>query len=128
MKSASLARQKGMSFWGFIWSAVIVVCISYLLVISIPHYINNQKLYRALEDLAVEPGIMNMNRHSMIRLLNRKLNIDYADNIVNLNTAFKVRNVDAKKELSINYELVVPVFYNVSLLFDFENSVLTRHK
>jgi hypothetical protein len=86
--------------------------------------VNNQKLYNSLVSLAEEPGVMTMHRADMIRRLNKKLNIDFADRIVNINKAFKVKTIEGKRDLSIDYELVVPVAYNVSLLFDFENHVL----
>jgi hypothetical protein len=124
MKFQNIAKQKGLSFWSFIWTAVMVVCISYLLIIGIPPYLGNQKLYRGLERLAEEPKIHSMSRITMIKLLNRQLNIDYADNIVNLDTAFRARNADGNKALSINYEMVIPVFYNISLLLDFKNEVI----
>lgn len=117
-------NQHGLSFWGFIWGVVLFISICYLLIISIPPYLNNQKLYRSLEDLAMEPTILTMHRAQMIRLLNRKLNIDYVDTIVNINKAFKIKSIEGKRDLSIDYELVVPVAYNVSLLFDFKNHVL----
>ena len=69
---------------------------------------------------------MSMSRGAMIRSLNRKLNIDFADTVVNLDKTFKVRNVDGGKDLSIDYELVVPLAYNISLLFDFQNHVIAK--
>jgi hypothetical protein len=128
MKFQNIAKQKGFTFWSFIWSAVMVVCISYLLIIGIPPYLGNQKLYRGLERLAEEPKIHSMNRTTMIKLLNRQLNIDYADSIVDLNSAFRAHNTNGNKALSINYEMVIPVFYNVSLLLDFKNEVIAIRK
>ena len=126
MKFQNKFKQNGLTFWGFIWGCVLVVCTAYLLVIGIPPYLNNQKLYRALESLTEEPSVMSMSRAAMIRSLNRKLNIDFADTIVNLDKTFKVRNVDGNKDLSIDYELVVPLAYNISLLFDFQNHVIAK--
>ena len=126
MKFQNKYKQSGLTFWGFVWGSVLVVCIAYLLVIGIPPYLNNQKLHRSLESLAEEPDVMSMSRASMIRSLNRKLNIDFADTIVNLDKTFKVKNVDGNKDLSIDYELVVPLAYNISLLFDFKNHVIAK--
>ena len=89
MKFQNKYKQRGLSFWGFIWGSVLVVCTAYLLVIGIPPYIDNRKLHNALESLTEEPRIMEMSRAKMIRLLNRKLNIDYGDRIVNLD-AFQI--------------------------------------
>ena len=48
--------------------------------------------------------------------------------IVNLNKAFKVKNLNKNRELYIDYEVVVPLAYNVSLLFDFNNHVFAPLK
>ena len=117
-------NQKGVTFWGFIGGVIMIVMCCYLLILGIPPYLNNEKLNRALEDLASEPKVMEMHRVQMINRLNRKLNIDYGKDIVDLKQAFKVKTLNnSKKRLSINYELVVPVAYNVSLLFNFKNEV-----
>ena len=124
MKLHFIKSQRGATFWSFIWGIVLFVCFCYVLILSIPPYVNNQKLFNALESLAEEPGIMTMHRAQMIKRLKRKLNIDFGDQIVNIDKAFKVKSVEGKRDLSIDYELVVPVAYNVSLLFDFQNHVL----
>jgi hypothetical protein len=128
MKYQRLDKQKGLSFWVFIWGAVLAICFTYIIIIGLPPILGNQKIYRSLEHLAEEERVMTMSRRQMVRLLNRKLNIDYADTIVNINKAFKFKNFEGRRELSIDYELVVPVVYNVSLLYDFENHVLTPKK
>ena len=128
MNFRSKSKQSGFSFWAFIWSATLVVCFCYLLIIGIPPYLDNQKLYTGLERLSEEPGIHDMSRSTMISLLNRQLNIDYAINVVDLKNAFQVRNVNGNRALTINYEKVIPVAYNVSLLFDFKNEVIAIRK
>ena len=125
MKFNNPRAQRGLSFWYFIWQVVLFICLAYLLIIGIPPYLDNAKLKRALESLAEEPRVMQMSKPQMIKLLNRKLNIDIADDIVNLKQVFKVKNVEGRKELSIDYEIAVPVVYNISMLLDFENHVLT---
>ena len=67
---------------------------------------------------------MTASRNSLLRVLKRRLNIDSADTYVNLNKAFAVKNVKEGKEMSVDYEVVVPLFYNAALLFDFKNSVV----
>ena len=128
MKFQRLNKQKGLSFWVFIWSAVLAICFTYLIIIGLPPFLDNQKIYRSLEHLAEEETIMTMSRLHMVRLLSRKLNIDYADTIVDVRKVFKYKNFEGRRELSIDYELVVPLVYNVSLLYDFQNHVLTPKK
>ena len=84
MKFNNPRAQRGLTFWYFIWQVVLFICLAYLLIIGIPPYLDNAKLKRALEALAEEPRVMQMSKPQMIKLLNRKLNIDIADDIVNL--------------------------------------------
>lgn len=119
----TLKKQRGLGFWSFVWSAAVVVLVAVLLIKTIPVYVDNMKLRRVLEDLADQPNIMQTHRLEMIRSLERKLYIDYAHEIVDIKKAFKVKNLKGKRELSIDYERVVPLAYNASLLFDFKNHV-----
>lgn len=128
MQSDIVGKQHGVTFWGFVWSTALFVALSIVLVKSVPPYINNRKLVHALEQLASDPKIMLMQRRQMLRNLNRMLNIDYADTIVDLNRAFKVRNLKGQRELYIDYEVVVPLAYNASLLFEFKNHVFAPLK
>jgi len=119
-----MRKQKGMSFWGFVWGAALFICLAVVLVKAIPPYMNNKKINSALEKLPEERGVMTASRNSLLRVLKRRLNIDSADTYVNLNKAFAVKNVKEGKEMSVDYEVVVPLFYNAALLFDFKNSVV----
>jgi len=122
-KERLMFRQRGLGFWSFIWSAAVLVLVAVLLIKTIPVYTDNMKLRSALEDLADRSDIMQVHRRELIRSLENKLYIDYAHEIVDLKKAFKVKNVSGKRELSIDYERVVPLAYNASLLFDFKNHV-----
>ena len=125
MNFNNLRNQRGISFWYFIWQVVLFICLSYILIIGIPPYLDNAKIKRALTSLAEDDRVNSMSRAEIVKRLNRKLNIDVADDIVSVRETLRIRNVDGRKELSMNYEMVVPVAYNVSLLLDFENRVLT---
>lgn len=121
-------RQKGLSFWGLVWGAAVFIILTIGLVKSLPPYLNNHKIKNALIEMTEEPGIQTMQRRKVLRLINRKLNIDYADDVVNLNKALKIKNVKGRRQLSVNYEVVVPLAYNASFLFDFKNEVIVPSK
>ena len=55
--------------------------------------------------------------------MKRRLNIDYADDYVDLDDAFAVYKVKGVRHMTINYEVVVPLVANAALLFDFQNEV-----
>ena len=128
MKFSNPSTQRGLSFWYFIWQVVFFICVSYILIIGIPPYLDNAKIQRALDSLVEERPVQTMSRAQIVKALNRKLNIDVADDIVLVSKVLKIKPVDGRKELRIDYEVVVPVVYNISLLMDFENSALSQRQ
>ena len=128
MKFSNPSTQRGLSFWYFIWQVVFFICVSYILIIGIPPYLDNAKIQRALDSLVEERSVQTMSRSQIVKALNRKLNIDIADDIVQVAKVLKIKPVDGRKELRIDYEVVVPVVYNLSLLMDFENSALSQRQ
>ena len=119
-----MRKQRGLSVWGFIWAAILVICILVLGMRSVPPYLANQKINTALNLLAEERDVMTASRTTLLRKMKRRLNIDYADTYVNLDKAFTVKKVKGARELSVNYEVLVPIAYNAYLLFDFKNEIL----
>jgi len=119
-----MRKQRGLSVWGFIWTAILVICILVLGMRSVPPYLANQKINNALNLLTEERDVMTASRTTLLRKMKRRLNIDYADTYVNLDKAFTVKNVKGAREMSVNYEVLVPIAYNAYLLFDFKNEVL----
>lgn len=117
-------RQKGISFWGFVWGAAFLICTTVILVRSIPPYLNNSKIGNALQLLSEEQNVMTASRANLLKKIKRRLNIDYADEYVNLNEAFKVKTLKQGRQITVDYEVVVPLFYNANLLFIFDNELL----
>ncbi len=120
-------KQRGLSFWGFVWGAAFFICVTIILVRSIPPYLNNQKLHNALNALTEERTVMTDSRIQLLRKLKRRLNIDYADDYVDLDSAFTVKTIKGVRHMSINYEVVVPLVANAALLFDFKNEIQVSH-
>ncbi|MEJ2178188.1 MAG: DUF4845 domain-containing protein [Gammaproteobacteria bacterium] len=119
-----MRKQRGLSVWGFVWVAALVICVAILAVRSVPPYLNNQKINNALNLLLEESDVMTASRISLLRKMKRRLNIDYADTYVDLDKAFTVKSIKGGRQMTVNYEVLVPVAYNAYLLFDFKNEVL----
>lgn len=118
-----MRKQRGLSFWGFVWGAAFFIFMTIIAVRAIPPYMNNQKLNKALNALTEERDVMTKSRIQLLRSLKRRLNVDYADNYVDLDSAFAIQNVKGVRHMTINYEVVVPLLLNAYLLFDFQNEV-----
>ena len=53
-----MQKQRGLSFWGFVWAAAFFIIVTIVAVRSIPPYLNNQKLNAALQALTEERTVM----------------------------------------------------------------------
>ncbi len=118
-----MKKQRGISFWGFVWAAAFLICVTVVAVRSIPPYLNNEKINKVLQLLVEERNIMTTSRARILKRMKLRLNIDYADNYVNLDKAFQIKNVKGVRVMTVNYEVVVHLVHNAFLLFDFKNKV-----
>ncbi len=116
-------KQSGWTFWSVSAIVLIVVVLALLFMRLFPPYFDNLKLQDALDELASDPRVANMTRRQIVKELDNKLYIDYAHEIVDLNESLLVDKSDKKLVITIDYEVVVPLVYNLSALINFANRV-----
>jgi Tfp pilus assembly major pilin PilA len=120
--AVSSARfQKGATLWGMLGVIAIILFFSMLIIKIVPSYIENQKFQKALDNLAEDQNAVRMNRYQMIKSLTNRLYIDMADETLDLGEAFTITKTRDARVLTISYEKVIPMAYNISVLLDFEN-------
>ena len=113
-------KQKGIAFWGLVWGAAFFILVAILATKSIPVYLTNGKIATALERLQEDREVLTASRSTLLKNLKRRLNIDFAVTAVNFDKAFKVKKLKSGgRELSVDYEVVIGLVHNASLLFDF---------
>ena len=125
---SAIGKQRGVSFWGLVWGAALFISLTAIMVRSLPPYLNDQKINKALNLLIEERSVMTDTRITLLRKMKRRLNIDYADEYVDLDKAFQVKRVKDKRVMTVNYEVVVHLLYNANLLFIFENEVIAARE
>ncbi len=119
MRSRTL--QNGISFWGLL--VVAAVSIFFLLVFFkvLPSYIENAKVKTALAGVASQPNAVSMEKNEIKAALDRRFNIDDV-NDVDLSKTLFVEKKPGVTTMRITYERRVPLFYNVTILLDFNES------
>ena len=113
-----MQRQKGLTLIGFIFIAAIVAALGIIAFRAIPiynEYFTVKKIIKSINTEASEVTPADIRNQFVL-----KASADYVSDI-------KPRDLDITREngrivVSVTYSKTVPLFANVSLLFDFETS------
>jgi flagellar biogenesis protein FliO len=120
---AGPGRQRGWTIWSLSFVFLFIAFSAWLTMKLSPPYFDNQRLVEGLKKLSVKPGFGTMERTQLIRELDNILYLDYAHTVVDLNKALSVERTKTEKRVRVNYEVIVPLLYNVSALLEFQNEV-----
>ena len=115
--------QKGASMWGLLFGISLFVLFALITMKLVPAYLDNNKIISALDSLSEQPGVGNWSRRQIINRVSDTLYIDMASDLLELNEALTIIRQKQTKLISIDYERVIPMAFNISALLDFENSV-----
>ncbi|WP_346836835.1 DUF4845 domain-containing protein [Microbulbifer sp. SAOS-129_SWC] len=121
--TASLRRQRGMSYWG--WLVVVAVCGFILTCVSKmgPGYIDSYYVGEGLKQLAQEPNLRDMSRSDIKRELDKYFMLN---NVRGQPTkSVKILRGADSMLVSIDYELRQPLFYNVDVVMKFNKQLNT---
>ncbi len=115
-------NQSGWTFWTVSVAVIILLVLVLLFMRLFPPYFDNLKLQEALDSIADDPRVTNMTRRQIIAELDKILYIDFADEIVDLKESLTIEKTSKLMSIVIDYEVVVPLVYNVSALLEFNNT------
>lgn len=114
-------KQSGWTFWSLSAVVILVVLLAVLFMRLFPPYFDNLKLQEAMDKIVEDPRITNMTRRQVIQELDNILYIDYAHEVVDLKESLTLEKKDKIMTIAVDYEVVVPLVYNISALLDFKN-------
>lgn len=120
MNKAMPAAQRGLSFFGFLLGAVILVLVSITGLKLIPAYMQDAEIKNLFVAIANDPEMQSASPRDIKLSFNKRASID------NIN-AIKADDVEIAREdgrlvLSASYSVKIPLVANVSLFLDFNPS------
>ena len=121
--AGTLRRQCGLSLPRLLLGMVLLIFGGNILLLTVPVYLNNDKIESAVRRVAAQPDIGAVSKGEIVSRIKRYLDVDYAHGTVDINESLKIKKSRDKLELQVDYETVVPLFANVSLLLKFENHI-----
>lgn len=120
---SNIRKQKGASMWMLVFGSALIVLFALVTMKLVPAYLDNNKVVNALESLKDQPGVGRWTRRQILDRVDNTLYIDLASDLLNLNEALVITKSKSMRVISIDYERVIPMAYNISALLDFENSI-----
>lgn len=115
-----MRNERGMTIWGMAFIVLLVGFFALMALKLVPPYMQNFKIKTALAELKNQAG--GMSREEIVNALQKRFDVDDVDN-VDPRTALKIESGNRVRILRIAYQVKVPLFYNVSALIDFNDSV-----
>lgn len=116
-----MKKQKGMTLIGFIIIAVVALSIILAGVKIVPDYIEFSSVKKVIEAIGKSPNFNNMTNQEIITAFDKRASTSYVT-VVNGRDLIISKAASGKKEVSIEYEVVKPLAFNLSALMDFKAS------
>ncbi|MBI3898611.1 MAG: DUF4845 domain-containing protein [Gammaproteobacteria bacterium] len=113
-------RQRGMTMWGAMFVIAVFAFFIFIGLKLFPPYMTDFKIEAALKELAKNPNIGSMDKGQMVESLNKHFDIDNI-NEVNPAKTLVIEKRGKNKAIRFDYELVIPLFYNISVLLTFDH-------
>jgi len=117
MNKAMPAKQRGLSFFGFIFGAVILVLVSITGLKLIPAYMESMKISNLFTVIANDPEMQKASPRDIRMSFSKRASID---NISVINAEdIEIASEGGRLALSASYAVKVPLAGNVSLYLEF---------
>jgi hypothetical protein len=114
------SRQSGMTMWGLVMIAFLVVIFALLLIKLVPAYLADLKIGSALTSLQRQAQT-GMSNAEILTALEKRFDIDQVTH-VDLRQDLTITRRGRVKVIRIAYETQIPLVFNISALLTFDHS------
>jgi len=116
-------QQRGMTMWSLIFVLAVLGFTLFVGFKLIPVYLNDMKVKSAVQGLGTETRGQVLTYHEIVIALDKRFQIDDIQR-VDLKKHLIIQARGGQRDVSIAYEVVIPLFGNISILIDFEHHTL----
>ena len=116
------SRESGVTVWGLFVIGFLVVIFALLLFKLIPPYLADLKISNAMTSLKRQAESSTMSRRDIFLALEKRFDIDSVTH-VDMRRDVIIRKRGNMAVITIDYEVQVPLVYNISALMEFDHSV-----
>ena len=114
-------RQRGLGLFGLVFVFAVIGFVALIVMRCWPIYLNQMKIAKAVRAVAANEAGSAQDSAALFKPLERFWDIDNIDTL-DFKKVKLVRS-DRGRAISYKYEARTPLFYNISLVMDFEETV-----
>lgn len=118
--------QRGMTIWSLSFVVGVFAFAIFLGFKLFPPYMEDFKVRKALDSVAQSSDIASMSKLDIATALGKRFDIDNVDTVDPARHLFLENRGRNSRLLRISYEAVIPLFFNISLLLEFEHAKEVR--
>jgi len=116
-----LAKQKGMTFVGFVIATGIALVLLLVAIKIMPSYIEFFSVKKVLVSASKKPNFNSMTKAEIVQSFDKSADTNYIT-VVNGRDLIFTTGANGSKIIGIQYVVVKPLVFNLSALMDFEAS------
>ena len=116
-----LKKQAGMTFLGFVIVAVIAISLILAGVKIVPAYIEFSGVKKIINNIGSKPEFDSMSKQEIMEAFDKNASTGYVT-VVNSKDLIFSKDPSGKNVVSVEYEVVTPLAFNLSALMDFKAS------
>lgn len=113
--------QRGATFWSLMFFLAVLGFFMFLGFKLFPPYMDDFKVNAAMDSLAKQPDIGSLSKAAMVESLRKRFDID---SITTVDPAkyLTIEQRPRTRVIRLDYQVVVPLMFNVSALLEFEHA------
>lgn len=116
-----MKKQAGMTFLGFVIVAVIAISLILAGVKIVPAYIEFSGVKKIINNIGSKPEFDSMSKQEIMEAFDKNASTGYVT-VVNSKDLIFSKDPSGKNIVSVQYEVVTPLAFNLSALMDFKAS------
>lgn len=117
-------KQRGMGMWGWMGMIVLFGFLALVGMKLVPVYIQSMTVAKVLEQVGEDREFAGASAGVIREAIMKRLSINDVDQVKREH--IKIEAVRGGSQITLNYEVRVPLFYNLSAVATFENESLVR--
>lgn len=120
-------KQQGLTLISIIIILLLIAFFTLLTLKIAPIYINHSRVMNSLNAIKNKPDIEKKSRYQVINLLQKSFNINYVEKVTKEDITI-VKHGPFYLHVRIEYEVIEPIFGNLSVLVQFDDFIEVGEK